>query len=385
MLHKQISIAAAVVLALSATAADAGITVYKDDTKFVKMGGRIQLQYHRENPETGTTTDELFFRRLRPYIQAGINKDWSGKVEWEMGNADGTNELSVQSAYARYSGIDGLKIDIGNATFPFSREVVVSSGKQQTVERTFVGDHNYGVPDKVAGIHVNGKALGSKLIYGAAFTSASVDPDQTKLDVDTPINRNADFNQGWLAGGRIEFQPIGKVDFSQADFSRELGLAFGIGAYVWDNDGDNNTSTDAAGNHTGGTNPDVDRITGIELSVSLRGYGLSVDFQANRFNAETVDGAYTGGLFQTGDAELTQFALEGGYMILPKTLEVVAAHESQDSDTYADPWVRDTLGVNYYLQGHDLKLQLNLRKSENIDGVAGADSVESFLQGQYQF
>ena len=385
MFIKPISVMSAAVLGMAAMGAQAGIVVYKDDARFVKMGGRIQLQYHRENPETGTATDEIFFRRLRPYIQAGINQDWSGKVEWEMGNANGSNEMSVQSAYARYSGIEGMKIDIGNATFPFAREVVVSSGKQQTVERTFVGDHNYGAPDKTAGVHVNGKALGKKLVYGVALTSASVDPDDSKLDIDTPINPNTDFNQGWLAGGRVEFQPAGKVDFSQADFSREPGLAFGVGAYVWENDGDNNTYTDAAGNDTSGSSPDVDRIVGVEVSASLRGYGFSVDLQANGFNAETIDGAYTGGLFQNGETELRQFALEGGYMILPKKLEVVLARELQDTDTYADAWVRNTAGVNYYLQGHDLKLQLSIRQSENIDGVAGADALESFLQGQYQF
>ena len=42
------------------------------------MGGRIQMQYHQEDPENGSSTDELFLRRFRPYIEGSIHKDWKG-------------------------------------------------------------------------------------------------------------------------------------------------------------------------------------------------------------------------------------------------------------------------------------------------------------------
>ena len=56
----------------------------------------------------------------------------------------------------KYSGFDAMDITVGNTNFCFSRELLTSSKNQQLVERTFVGDHNYGTPDRQAGIHLQG-------------------------------------------------------------------------------------------------------------------------------------------------------------------------------------------------------------------------------------
>ena len=44
------------------------------------IGGRIQLQYARIDPDMGESTDRMFFRRLRPYIQGSINERWLAKI-----------------------------------------------------------------------------------------------------------------------------------------------------------------------------------------------------------------------------------------------------------------------------------------------------------------
>ena len=87
--------------------AHAGV-VYKDGDKYLKLGGRIQLQYHQVDPEDGDSADDLFFRRLRPYIEGSVHKDWKGKFQWDMGKADGENEISIKDAYLQYKGFDGI-------------------------------------------------------------------------------------------------------------------------------------------------------------------------------------------------------------------------------------------------------------------------------------
>ena len=60
-------IKAAVITALvSPLSAVAGGITYKDGDDYLKVGGRIQLQYYQVKPDGGDTTDEIFFRRLRP-------------------------------------------------------------------------------------------------------------------------------------------------------------------------------------------------------------------------------------------------------------------------------------------------------------------------------
>lgn len=363
-------LAAALIPAVSS----AGVT-YKDGDKYIKIGGRIQMQYHQVDPDGGEKTDEIFFRRLRPYIEGSLHKNWKGKIQWDMGGADGSNEISVKDAYMQYKYESGTKISVGNKQFPFSREGLTSSKKQQLVERTFVGDHNYGTPDRNMGVHFEGHGSDKLFTWGAAVTQASVDPDKDKLDFDTPANKNSDFNEGFMVGGRVEMNFGGKVGYSQGDFSGKSKSSVAIGAYSWSNDNDNNTAA----------KPDIDSVTGLELSGAYRGNGLSVDAQFNSFDADTVDSTITSGMYKNGTTNLTSAAIEAGYMVSPNELELVFGYQTQDADNYADAWNRTSVGANWFMQKHNVKVQVTYRVGENLKGVTGADENELFIQTQYVF
>jgi len=380
--------AALVTLVLSSAfpaPAHAGATVWEDGDKKLEVGGRIQLQYHATDPDAGDSEDEIFFRRLRPYISGSMNEDWSAKIQFDIGKSTNDNEVAVKDAYLRYKGFDAVTVTLGNQKPPFSREFLISSKEQQLVERTFVGDHNYGSPDRFAGVRLDGKA-GGNLTWAGSFGSASLDPDATKFDFDTPINRNDDFNEGWLTAARVELHPFGIVDEAQGDLGRSgsFGLTLAAAAFTWSNDGDNNTYT-AGGVSTSSSKADVDEATGFELAAGVRGFGFSGDAQYQVIDGDTVDGGFSGGVFANGATELEQLALEAGYMLLAERLELVGAWESQDADGYADTWNRTSVGLNYFVNGHKLKGQLTYRMGENLGGSPGNDADEVFLQFQYVF
>ncbi len=360
------AVAGAVILAGTTSVANAGVS-YKDGDRYLKLGGRIQFQYHDDS-----TADSIFFRRLRPYIEGSTHADWKGKFQWDMGKSG----LALKDTYFQYTGMDNMKVTIGNANFPFSREFLTSSKKQHLVERTFVGDHNYGTPDRNAGLHLTGNS-GDTITWGASFASSAVDPDNRKLDFDTPVNNAAgDWSEGWMMGGRVDFHPFGKLKMSQGDFRREQKATVGVAAFSWSNDGDN---LDAVRQN------DVDKVTGVEVSGAYRNAGLSVDAQYNSFSSELVDAGITDGLYQNSSTTLTSMAVEGGYMVMPNKLEVVAGYQSQDADGYADAWARTSYGVNYFFAGHDIKVQATMRQNTNKDGVTGNDFDELFVQTQYVF
>ncbi|HEX2253429.1 MAG TPA: porin [Thermoanaerobaculia bacterium] len=382
---KQQHLALAVLAAaLTAVPARAGVTVFEEGGRTLEIGGTIQVQYHLTDPAAGGSDDELFFRRLRPYVAGRLDEDWYGKVEVDFGGSSGGNELAVKDAYVRYSGFEGLQVTLGNQKPPFSREFLTSSKEQQLVERTFVGDHNYGVPDRMLGVVVGGDALERRITYAGSFGSASVDPDARRLDFDSPATRDDDFNEGWLAAGRVDWHPLGYLKPSQGDFTGEPRFTLGAALFTWSNDGDNDTRTED-GRATDPARPDVDAATGAELSAALRGRGLSIDVQAQRIEGDTVDPRFSGGLYRGGATTLDQLAVEGGYMIVADRLEAVAAWEWQDADGYRDPWTRTSLGLDLYLDEHALKGQLTYRLGENLDGVPGRDADELFLQLQYVF
>ncbi|VAW62778.1 hypothetical protein MNBD_GAMMA11-3149 [hydrothermal vent metagenome] len=358
--------------------ASAGVT-YKDGDKYIKTGGRIQMQYRLQDPDGGEKTDELFFRRLRPYIEGSLYKNWKGKIQWDIGKSENDNEVAVKDAYMQYRTDSGIKIIVGNKKFPFSREALTSSKKQQLVERTFVGDHNYGTPDRNIGLHLKGHSVDKLFSWGAAIAQANIDPDEDKLDFDTPANRNKDFNEGFMLGGRIEKNFGGKLDFSQGDFSEKVKSSIGLGAYTWSNDNDNNTAGETSGK------PDIDSVTGLELSAAFRGHGLSVDAQYNTFDVDTVASSFTGGMYRDGKTTLSSYSIESGFMAMPKTLELVLGYQSQNADNYADAWKRTSIGANWFIQKHKIKVQITYRGGENLKGIAGKDENELYIQTQYVF
>lgn len=363
----------------------AGVTVYKDGEKYVKLGGRIQLQYHSKDPDGSDSTDSVFFRRFRPYIEGSIHKDWKGKFQWDMGKASGDNEIAVKDAYLQYIGFSNAKLTIGNSKTPFSREFLTSSKKQQLVERTFVGDHNYGSPDRFMGIKLDGHNANKKITYALALGNENLDPDAKKLDFDSPANNSSDWNQGRIVAGRIDFHPFGNLKFSQGDFKRDLKATIGVATFVWDNDDDNNTRTTAGADTSGGSKPDIKSVNGFEVSGAFRFKGISIDAAYNLLNADTVDGAVTGGIYKNGTTKLKNSAIKGGYMVLPGKLEVVGALQVQDADNYTAKWERVSVGANWFFEKHDIKAQFTYRKNTNLKGVKGTDEGETFLQMQYVF
>lgn len=352
----------------------AGGLKYSSDDAYLKLGGRIQLQYHYTDPDSGDSSDDLLFRRLRPYIEGSLHKDWKGKWQFDLGKG----KIEIKDAYAQYTGFPLATVSLGNKAFPFSREFLTSSKKQQLVERTFVGDHNYGTPDRQVGLHLAGGLIEDMLRWDLSAAMGAVDPGNSKLDFDSvaSLNSGDDWIEGRMIGGRVELFPLGYFKPEQGDFKGDFRVALGAAAFTWQNDDD--AMADEGEN--------VDDVTGFEVGAALRGLGASLDAQYNSFDASLIDGeAGMHGIYKDGDTTLENYAVEGGFMVWPRTIEVVAGYQAQDADGYADEWTRTSFGLNWFLKKQDVKCQLTYRMGENKDGKAGKDVDEIFLQYQYVF
>jgi len=403
---KSKSIALAVAAALGGLAvipaSQAGGVTFRDGDKYMKLGGRVQMQYHYADPDGGKNSQKVVLRRLRPYIAGSVHPGWKGKFQWDMGDAEGNNEIAIKDAYMEYTGIKNLKVFLGNAYFPFSREDITSSKHQQLVERTFVGDHNYGSPERNVGIHLHGQN-GSKIFtWRASFAQAAIDPSNSKLDFDTPVNKNSDFNLGWIYGGRVSYHPFGFLKMSQGDFKRQQKATISLAAFKWANNDDvQNLPSSSVVDTTcptptacpvttvttaSASTKDVDDVTGIEISAAYRNMGISIDAEYNRFDASLKNGTVTKGLYKKGDTTLENWSVEGGYMVVPSKLEIVAGYQSQDADGYQDQWTRTSVGLNWFVAKQDIKYQLTYRQGSNVNGVSSnSDENELFAQAQYVF
>ncbi len=385
--HVRAALSAALIC-LVASAAGAGIVVYEDGDKKIEIGGRIQLQYANEDPDGGDSTDEMFFRRLRPYIAGSVTENWYGKIQFDFGKAKDGNEVAVKDAYLKYSGFKAknLSLSIGNTKTPFAREFLTSSKRQQLVERTFSGDHNYGSPDRQLGLRLDGKNGSKKISYSVAVGAESHDPDVDKLDFDSPANKDDDWNEGYVFAGRVDFHPLGAMKFDQGDFrSDSWKYTVGVSAFTWSNDDDVNENTNPlTGLNIGTDEADLDQATGYEASAGVRGKGLSFDLAYQTINAETVGTGFTGGIYSGGETDLDKLTFEAGYMVA-KNFEIAAGYESQDADGYVTEWERMNVGLNWFFNKHKAKVQLTYRMGENVDGDDGVDVDTTYLQSQFVF
>ena len=387
----QLTIVLALAALIARTAAAGGVKYENEDGDYLKLGGRIQLQYHLTNPDEGSASDEMKARRIRPYIQGSLHENWTGKFQWDMGKGD----VKLQDVFMRYSGLNFVTITLGNTDFLFSREFLTSNKYQTFVERTFIGSSNYGSPHRQTGLHLKGDLADKQLLWMAGAMIAAHDPDNKKLDWESAIQLDPgdDWSEGPMAGVRLEYHPLGVVKWSQGDFAADASkVSVGASAYYWTNDDDNLSPPVLAAAEDGGEatldigKEDVDSVSAVEVGCAVRAYGLSLDVQYNQFEADLVDAGITDGLYRDSQTTLQNFSAEAGFMVVPKTLELAAGYQWQDADNYSDAWTRKSVGFNYYVTGnHDIKLQTTYRFGENKDGKTGNDVDELFVQAQYVF
>jgi len=365
----------------------AGVVVYEEGDKKIEIGARIQIQYLRIDPDGADSQDDFFFRRLRPYVKGTVTENWLGKIQLDFGESEESDELKIKDAYARYLGIANNTITLGNSKAPFSREFLASSKRQQLVERSFTGDHNFGSPARQLGVRWDGQIENKKITYAACIGAQNHDPGVNRMDFGSPVNNQSDWNQGWLGAARIDFHPLGFAKFDQADFHSEaLRFNFSLAGFSWSNDEDNNSLTDPlTGLATDPDKVDLDSAVGLGVSAGLRGHGFSADAEYQQISADTVDSEFTGGLYRNGTTDLNIFAIEGGYMIPGISLELVGGWDSFDADNYQSKFERTSIGLNWYWNKHKAKLQTTYRMVKNFLGSKGADQDVVMVQMQFVF
>lgn len=190
-----------------------------------------------------------------------------------------------------------------------------------------------------------------------------------------------------MFGGRVGLFPMGCFKPSQGDFDRETKVGLAVAAFSWANDDDHKNFDvhEETGQETR-SHKDVDTVTGFEVSAGIRGRGVSLDAQYNTFDSDLENGkSGVDGIYKNGETTLKNYAIEGGYMLVPSKFELVAGYQSQDADGYDSPWNRTSVGANYFIDGHNIKYQVSYRMGENKDGVNNKDCDELFVQAQYVF
>jgi hypothetical protein len=258
--------------------------------------------------------------------------------------------LNLRHAFIDWGFENGAQLVFGQTKFPFGRETLTSSGNITLPERSIVASEFFPEYEPLA--MLQGTANDGEWEW---YVAASNGEGRGKN------NTPGDETNGLRKGVRVVWNPLGKFKLDGPAFqtvdSGETRLGFG--AAIMDNE-------DSSGLNT------------ATMDVSTR----SVDLEAQLFSgpwsvlyehvsrSEDDDAAAD----DDDDGQSLQVGL-----LVTETWEVVGRAAKVDYDSKADKTER-AVGVNYYVDRHNGKWQLELNRQD----TEGADSNVDTLRLQYQ-
>jgi hypothetical protein len=359
---------------------DASVPLYRNGANLsLDLSIRIQLQYYDLDGEDWSE-QKIFFRRLRPTLEAGLSQSFQAEAEFDFGETIEGEAVEFKDLFLSYTGLSskGLVLTFGNEKAVFSRQFQSSSKSLTLVDRGLVGIDDFGTLDRVLGARLDYRDRSEKLELAAGIGLASHELDDSQMEFDSPLNASAESDLGLALSGRVEFEPQGEVAFDQGDFgSPQLRFALSAAFYRWANTEEPaGASTQQAG---------LDSARGLELSGALRGRGLSADIEVQWVHGGTIDPNHDGGIYERGEANLTKLSVQSGYLVWRQRLEVVGGFDRLNAATYQSPWKRLLVGGTYYWKQNSLKLQVNYISHFAFFGVSGEDPHALVTQLQILF
>jgi len=238
-------------------------------------------------------------------------------------------------------GNGALRFTFGQFKAGFGRQELISSSRQQFVNRTFVSD--LFSPAENQGAQVHGRLLDHKLEYTLGMFNGN---GRNASGRNGDLNDNDEFQYD----ARLQLEPWGEIGYSESDFeSTDHPLvAFAVEAQ---HDDRRQAAVD------GGA-----KLFTLGGDVSLKWRGLSFFSQAF-----LRDGSAAGS-FGT-----LAVAAQVGWFVCGRTLEVALRQATLDPDRDADDDRQHETGAafNWYIRGRKFKVQTDLRRLQDqaLDAV----------------
>ncbi len=355
--------AAGLLLAAGAGAQeDTGSIVVKPAGKEVSLslGGLIQAQGDfgdRGDDRFSDANDRFYLRRARLNASGHFMEDFDFRLEMDLAGSLGNTtgyRAQMTDGYINWSHYAAANIRAGQFKTPFGFEQLYADPRLLTIERSMVNDRL--TLNRQIGVQLGGDLLDKRLSYAVGSFNGS------------GTNTNANDNDKFMWVGRLSAVP---VKAGTADSP----LTWSVGGNAFSTEDTALSQTSDFRFDSTPTTPAADNL----FTGKRKGYGVDTQLLVGPFELwaealqvrwEATDGRPRPTLDSKG------FYVQAALYVVPKKFQVVAKYETFDpnSDASNDDTNTTTVGLNYYIKGHDLKVMVDYLHSEIASRPAKDDT-----------
>ncbi len=352
----------------------------------LKIKGRIQFRYtgiSRQSDNRNLVGKQWHddrsgfeFERLRLSFTGHLwTKDLTYRIEVD-GDTDGQHDVETQYAYVTYRFTDELHMRLGLYKAPFGRQETESVGRQQLVDRSVANEvFNLG---RAVGAWLFGHLLNKELDWHVSISNGFGNPGDDIRDVDT--------NFAYIA--RLVWHAVGDYGKGEPDleFHQQPALDVGLSFAYNDDNGDTGgplllyqvpdvIRAGRVGNGLSDTSGTDYYMFGTDASFKWRGFSAHAEYWVRAIDSDDWQSDWQR-LSGHGNATHQQ----GGYIqlgyIIPKTKLEIVGRLGGVWDNDDDHCWEYGAGLNYYIKGHDLKLQADVTRVSEVPISASRSNLE---------
>jgi len=356
-----LAVAGLLALPVSAIAADAvpGKLSYNQGTQFefgdefsMKLNVEWKQRYSFIDTDGGDDVSEFQVIEGRPVLSGDLlNKQFSYKLSYEFGGYTG----ALQDAWAQWNADDAAHVRIGQYKQPFSRQDLVSETSFQLINRSIVSD--VFAPHRHQGAMLHGN-LDENATYALSMYNGTSDGEgQNAAGVD---NKMAFAGQVTTSFGEYGSREV------EGDIYDTANLAGTIGASVGYGEGKTLTVDPMFGDFSDSNFKNT--IANVDLGLRYAGLSLQSEYYYNSFDPEA----------SSSSVDTHGFYIQSGYFFVPKTWEIAGRFGLINPDKTAgfDDIYEYSGVVNYYINGHALKVQTGVTAVEtNYSSESGVEDT----------
>ena len=312
-----------------------------DNNYSIKLNARFQGIFTYANPDGSQSESTFRLRRARILASGNVFAPWlrySTQVTLE-GSSAAMRDAYIEAAYYKW-----LTPRVGQYKVPFDREFLDGGFNLQLIERSIASSEFSLMRD--IGLEFSGKKILDHFAYSAGIFNGS------------GANRN-NVDDDYMYVGRLVWSPYSPFPYSESAVDDPSSPVFSLGiagAYMPGLDpGERATLAGKLGSTS---------IVPVESDVTQ----WTADAAYKYLNFSVMSGYYYRSIDPKepttyGKQDAWGFYLQGGYFIVPRHFEVAGRYACIDPDNPEQVSYNEkdeyTIGLNYYLEGHNAKAGIN--------------------------